>query len=99
MTTAPRCPPGWRLDSLTEKPAQAAGSYANISRYFLPPQAFRAVVNQRANPETGESMITDTVTRLAENGPIGVSIATGQYFDCGSLDGWHQANVAVMATR
>lgn len=88
-----------RLASLIEKSSTVDGTYANISRYYLTPAAFRVVTAQRANPETGEAMITDALLELMRTGAIGVSVARGQYFDCGSLDGWHRANMAMMQSR
>ncbi|WP_168207534.1 sugar phosphate nucleotidyltransferase [Microlunatus elymi] len=86
---------GWRLGSLTEKSSAARGSYANISRYYLTPEAFRTVCSIGRNPETGERMITDALVRLQQDSSVGVSIASGSYYDCGSVDGWHEANVAM----
>ena len=86
---------GWRLGALAEKSAAARGSYANISRYYFTPEAFRTVCSVPTNPETGERMITDALTRLQQVGPVGVAIASGTYYDCGSVDGWLEANVAM----
>jgi UTP--glucose-1-phosphate uridylyltransferase len=83
---------GWRLGTLSEKSATARGRYANISRYFFTPDAFRTVCSVETNPETGERMITDALQQL---GPVGVAIASGTYHDCGSVDGWLEANVAM----
>ncbi|NYE70794.1 sugar phosphate nucleotidyltransferase [Microlunatus parietis] len=88
-----------RLVSLIEKSSTSRGSFANISRYYLTPAAFRVVSEQPVNPGTGEAMITDAMLRLLSAGPVGVSVARGHYFDCGSLDGWHRANVAMMQGR
>ncbi|MFC7624812.1 sugar phosphate nucleotidyltransferase [Microlunatus sp. GCM10028923] len=88
-----------RLVSLVEKSSTANGRYANISRYYLSPSAFRVVSEQAVNPDTGEAMITDALLELLARGGIAVSVAGGSYFDCGSLDGWHRANVAMMAAR
>lgn len=89
---------GWELESLVEKSSSRQGTYANISRYYLPPEAYATVVGQGADPQTGEVMITDALRQLGERGPVGISIADGAYFDCGSIDGWHQANVTMMET-
>jgi len=87
------------LVSLAEKQGSARSSYANISRYYFEPAAFSAVTSVKPNPHTGELMITDALILLQQEGPVGVSVAAGRYFDCGSVDGWHQANVAMAASR
>lgn len=84
------------LESLVEKSPDRQGTHANISRYYFSPDAFREVAGMRPNRVTGEVMVTDALTQLQHHGTIGVSIASGTYFDCGSLDGWHEANVAMM---
>ena len=86
---------GWQLASLSEKSVGARGRYANISRYYFTPEAFRTVASIGTNPETGERMITDALARLQQAAPVGVAIAAGSYHDCGSVDGWHEANVAM----
>jgi UTP--glucose-1-phosphate uridylyltransferase len=87
-----------RLGALIEKSANTSGIHANISRYYLTPKAYGVISGQRPNPDTGEVMITDALRDVRDRGGVGVSIARGEYFDCGSLDGWHRANVAMAQT-
>lgn len=90
---------GWQLGTLTEKSATARSRYANISRYYFTPEAFWVAASTALNPAVGECMITDTLAELQQAGPVGVAIATGTYYDCGSVDGWLQANVAMDRIR
>lgn len=90
---------GWQLRSLSEKSVDTRGTHANISRYYFTPQAFRVAASTELNARTGEHMITDAFTKLQSAGPVGVSLASGTYYDCGSVDGWHQANVAMHRIR
>lgn len=84
---------------LVEKSSTARGRYANISRYYLSPSAFRVASEQPVDPDTREATTTEALLELPARGGIGVSVAGGSYFDCGSLDGRHRANVAMMAAR
>lgn len=86
---------GLLLDQLVEKSATGANSrMANISRYLLTPAVLEAVQELEPDGTTGEFMITTAVGAVSRQAPVGVSVATGRYYDCGSVDGWLAANVA-----
>lgn len=81
------------LARLVEKGAAPSPSrLANISRYYFTPEIFDHVRTLAPDPGTGELMITDALTLLADSSEIAVSRAQGTYFDCGSVDGWLAAN-------
>lgn len=83
------------LDRLVEKSAVTTGTRANISRYFLTSALMDEVRHLEPDEVTGELMITTAIQALSIKSPVGVSVAAGQYFDCGNADGWLAANVAV----
>lgn len=81
------------LSRLVEKgSAPSPSRLANISRYYFTPEVFDHVRPLAPGPATGELMITDALTSLADSSEVGVSRAQGAYFDCGSVDGWLAAN-------
>lgn len=84
------------LERLVEKRA-AIGErpLANISRYHFTAGIFDHVRELEPDPDSGELMITDAVTTLAAAAGVGISVAAGEYFDCGSVDGWLAANNAL----
>jgi UTP--glucose-1-phosphate uridylyltransferase len=90
---------GWQLATLSEKSTASRGTYANISRYYFTPDAFQVAASTGMNSSTGERMITDTLAQLQQDGPVGVAIAAGTYYDCGSVEGWLAANVAIDRIR
>lgn len=83
------------LDRLVEKsPASEPSSLANISRYLLTPAVVEAAQRLEPDPASGEFMITSAIQAVGQHSRVGVSVAAGRYFDCGSVDGWLAANVA-----
>lgn len=87
------------LDRLVEKSATATSTLANISRYLLTPAIMDIVRSLGLDPDTREVMITTALQIASRDLAVGVSLAQGHYFDCGSLDGWHAANVEVLGRR
>lgn len=90
------------LDRLVEKSpavARTPSSLANISRYLLTPAVVEAAQLLDPDPTTGEFMITSAIQAVSLHSRVGVSVAEGRYFDCGSADGWLAANVATAETN
>lgn len=83
--------------TIIEKPAPGAApsDLANISKYVFTPAVFPLLEAQAVNPVHKELQITDTVTELAKNQPVAVCVPEGEYLDCGTPEGWLNANQTV----
>lgn len=84
---------------IVEKPAleEAPSNLNNASFYLFPKEIFELARELPVNPSRGEYEITDAInTYVQAGGKIVVGEAKGEYFDCGSVEGWLKANQAII---
>ncbi len=82
-----------------EKPSiEEAPSNLNNSSFYLFDKTIFELANQLpVNPIRGEFEITDVINAYVKNkNPIAVGTTQGIYMECGSLQGWHQANKIII---
>lgn len=91
---------GVEVTEMVEKPDPAvapSNSYIN-GRYILQPEIFALLCNQQ--PGAGnEIQLTDAMNRLMEVQKFYAAPFDGRMFDCGSKEGFIQANVAFALAR
>lgn len=83
----------YRIKTMVEKPSvdKSPSNLAIIGRYILTPDIFSILANTKAD-KNGEIQITDALKQQAKRGKvIGVKFR-GTRFDCGSVEGYLQAN-------
>lgn len=86
--------------SIIEKPApgEAPTNLQNASFYIFNKEIFELARTLPANPARGEYEITDAINAyVAKGGKIAVGEVTGQYMECGSVQGWLKTNQIVAA--
>lgn len=91
---------GFRINGMVEKPAQGTAPsnlYIN-GRYILQPEIFDILENQERGAG-GEIQLTDAMLRLGDKQPIYGYHYRGQTYDCGSPEGFLQANIAFSLQR
>lgn len=91
---------GFAVTEMVEKPAPAVAPsnfYIN-GRYVLQPEVFDLLGTQERGAGN-EIQLTDAMKRLAENQPFHAHPFDGRMFDCGSKEGFIQANVAFALGR
>jgi UTP--glucose-1-phosphate uridylyltransferase len=91
---------GFAITEMVEKPEPAAAPsnfYIN-GRYVLQPEIFDILGNQERGAG-GEIQLTDAMLRLSRSQEFFASPFEGRMFDCGSKDGFIQANVAFALAR
>jgi len=84
----------FQVDDMIEKPSpnQAPSNLAIIGRYILTPDIFETL--EQAKPDqNGEIQITDALRELAQIGKVIAYKFKGRRIDCGSVDGYIEANV------
>jgi UTP--glucose-1-phosphate uridylyltransferase len=88
------------VTEMVEKPAPAAApsNFYITGRYILQPQVFDLIATQERHAD-GEIQLTDAMRRLAETQPFHAHPYDGRTFDCGSKEGFIQANVAFALAR
>ena len=81
---------------LVEKPAaaDAPSNMASIGRYVLTPDIFDVLRTQPAGAG-GEVQLADAINAQAANGAVDAVTLRGRRFDCGSVDGYLDAIMAV----
>jgi UTP--glucose-1-phosphate uridylyltransferase len=91
---------GFAIDGMVEKPAPAAApsNFYITGRYVLQPEVFDLLGSQERGAG-GEIQLTDAMRRLAGSQPFHAHPYRGRTFDCGSKDGFIQANVAFALAR
>ncbi|MDY8108027.1 UTP--glucose-1-phosphate uridylyltransferase GalU [Fulvimarina sp. 2208YS6-2-32] len=91
---------GFEINAMVEKPApQDAPSNAYISgRYILQPEIFDILKTQEAGAG-GEIQLTDAMAKLMETQTFSAFPFAGRTFDCGSKEGFIEANVAFALAR
>ena len=91
---------GFKINGMVEKPAQGTAPsnlYIN-GRYILQPEIFDILANQERGAG-GEIQLTDAMLRLGNKQPLYGYHYRGQTYDCGSPEGFLQANIAFSLQR
>ncbi|MCW7544125.1 UTP--glucose-1-phosphate uridylyltransferase GalU [Aurantimonas litoralis] len=91
---------GFRLDGMVEKPkpADAPSNYYISGRYILQPQIFDILETQEKGAGN-EIQLTDGMLKLADQQDFYAYPFHGRTFDCGSKEGFIEANVAFALWR
>lgn len=91
---------GFRITEMVEKPKpeDAPSSFFLNGRYILQPEIFALLENQETGAG-GEIQITDAMLRLHAKQPFYAYIYEGLTFDCGSPEGFVEANVSFAVKR
>ncbi|WAP69951.1 UTP--glucose-1-phosphate uridylyltransferase GalU [Jiella pelagia] len=91
---------GFKITGMVEKPKpQDAPSNFSISgRYILQPEIFDILATQEKGAGN-EIQLTDGMLKLAESQDFAAYPFTGRTFDCGSKEGFIEANVAFALYR
>ncbi|MFC1918228.1 UTP--glucose-1-phosphate uridylyltransferase, partial [Chloroflexota bacterium] len=86
----------YRVKALVEKPpvSEAPSNLAIMGRYVLTPDIFTALENTPPG-RNGEIQLTDALQRLLEKHPINAYEFEGEQYDCGTLPGWLETNLAL----
>ncbi len=80
------------------KPAEAPSNRYINGRYILQPEIFRLLGEHRRGAGN-EIQLTDAMLRLMETQKFFAAPFNGRMFDCGSKEGFIQANVAFALAR
>jgi len=91
---------GFEVAEMVEKPAPATApsNYYINGRYILQPEIFDILGTQERGAGN-EIQLTDAMKRLAERQSFHAHPFNGRMFDCGSKEGFIQANVAFALAR
>jgi len=84
----------FHVDDMIEKPSpdKAPSNFAIIGRYILTPDIFKAL--DRTKPDqNGEIQITYALRELARKGKVIAYKFEGKRIDCGSVEGYINANI------
>ncbi len=83
----------YRVDTMVEKPTiqEAPSNLAIIGRYILTPDIFE-ILQTIAPDKNGEIQITNALKEQAKQGKVIAYKFKGKRFDCGSVEGYIQAN-------
>ena len=81
------------VSGIVEKPKASAApsNLAAVGRYVFDPSIFGKLREVNAGVG-GEIQLTDAMNKIAQQGLMGAVQFTGRHFDCGSIDGFVQAN-------
>ena len=91
---------GFEVTGMVEKPDPAeapSNSYIN-GRYILQPEIFE-ILDRGERGAGNEIQLTDAMLRLMETQPFHAAPFAGRMYDCGSKEGFVQANVAFALAR
>jgi UTP--glucose-1-phosphate uridylyltransferase len=91
---------GFKVTGMVEKPAPAVApsNYYINGRYVLQPEIFDILSTQERGAGN-EIQLTDAMLRLSKTQDFYASPFNGRMFDCGSKEGFIQANVAFALAR
>jgi len=91
---------GFAITEMVEKPApsSAPSNFYITGRYLLQPEVFDILATQERGAG-GEIQLTDAMRQLSETQPFHAHPYDGRTFDCGSKEGFIQANVAFALAR
>ena len=87
---------------IIEKPKvdEAPTNLQNASFYIFNKKIFTLAKELPANPKRGEFEVTDAINAyVAEGGKVVVGTVKGEYMECGSVDGWLDANNKVAGSN
>lgn len=89
-----------RINGIVEKPKpeDAPSDLAVVGRYVLSPKIFE-LLEATGTGAGGEIQLTDAMVRLAASQAFFARAFNGRMFDCGSKEGFIQANVAFALKR
>ena len=84
------------LVDLVEKPEveKAPSNFSITGRYILKPEIFEFLKNQKAGVNS-EIQLTDAMKKMMDSSDFLGLIFKGLRYDCGSPDGWLEANIAL----
>lgn len=94
-------PSVWRINAMVEKPPveEAPTNLAIFGRYLLSPRVMELLEGARPGAG-GEIQLTDALDAvLREEEMYALVIDPAEGYDVGTIDSWHEANVAMMARR
>jgi UTP--glucose-1-phosphate uridylyltransferase len=91
---------GFAVTEMVEKPAPgtAPSNYFINGRYVLQPEIFE-ILDTQERGAGDEIQLTDAMLRLSQDQAFFAQPFEGRMFDCGSKDGFIQANVAFALAR
>ena len=91
---------GFAITGMVEKPnpAAAPSNYYINGRYVLQPEIF-GILGRQERGAGNEIQLTDAMQQLLEDQDFFASPFEGRMFDCGSREGFIQANVAFALAR
>lgn len=86
----------YRVKTMVEKPspADAPSNLAIIGRYILTPDIFE-ILRKTKPGKGGEIQITDALMEQASSGQVIAYKFNGKRYDCGNVDGYVEATVAL----
>ncbi len=80
------------------KPEDAPSNLNNASFYVFDKAIFELARTLPVNPTRGEYEITDAINAYVASGKrVAVAEITGEYMECGSVQGWLHANQVVLS--
>ncbi|MBD9375295.1 UTP--glucose-1-phosphate uridylyltransferase [Rhizobium sp. ARZ01] len=93
-------PHGFTVTEMVEKPKQgeAPSNYFLNGRYILQPEIFGFLARQQRGAGN-EIQLTDSMLKLSQTQPFHAHPYAGRTFDCGSKQGFIEANVAFAFAR
>ena len=91
---------GSKMLDIIEKPAPGTepSNIMGFCRYVLTMDFFDRIFTVKPRPN-GEYNMTDVLQSLARDGKASTCIFGGDYFDCGSEEGYAKANMYVVEHR
>ena len=91
---------GFKITGMVEKPKpeDAPSNFSISGRYILQPELFDILATQEKGAGN-EIQLTDGMLKLAESQDFAAYPFTGRTFDCGSKEGFIEANVAFALYR
>lgn len=89
------------LKNIIEKPAPgtAPSNLSNISKYIFTPEIIDIIQDQKADINSGELLITDSILTLLQTQKVVIHQPSGTYLDGGYPLGWLMANLTVAKDR
>ena len=91
---------GFAVTKMVEKPhpSEAPSNFYLNGRYILQPEIFDILARQERGAGN-EIQLTDAMVRLSRDQPFFAQPFLGRMFDCGSKEGFIQANIAFALAR
>ena len=91
---------GFAVTEMVEKPrrGEAPSNFIITGRYVLQPEIFTHLAHQQRGAGN-EIQLTDSMLKLSETQPFHAHVYEGRTYDCGSKNGFIEANVAFALAR